>query len=304
MTIQGLNYERLLQISKRVNWRVEDIIGADKPMDFTKPFLPETFARTQVLDFLSPAERLKLNQIRGFGYLAMFELVERCILPLIEGLAPSRPGQDPHRTPALAQFAAEEVKHIELFVRFRRAFTEGFDVDCGFIGPAEDIGAAIRDHGPVGLAMFVLGIELATQRHFMESVQGDEDLDPQFASLLKHHWMEECQHAKLDAMVFFELAARATPEEIDQAFADFLDIGAFIDGGLEQQVALDLASLEASIGRSLTDDQRQRFVEVQHQALRWTFLGSALKNEAFLEALEQVSPSGRARIEQVAPAFC
>ena len=63
MTIQGLNYERLLQISKRVNWRVEDIIGRDKAMDFTKPFLPESFARTGALDFLDAAERLKLNQI-------------------------------------------------------------------------------------------------------------------------------------------------------------------------------------------------------------------------------------------------
>jgi hypothetical protein len=234
----------------------------------------------------------------------MFELVERCILPLIEDLAPSRPGQDPHRTPALAQFAAEEAKHIELFMRFRRAFTEGFDVDCGFIGPAEEIGAAIRNHGRLGLAMFVLGIELATQRHYLDSVEDDENLDPQIRSLLKHHWMEECQHAKLDAMVFFELAAKSTVQEIERGFDDFLDIGGFIDGGLAQQTALDLASLEAAIGRTLPDPERRRFTEVQHQALRWTFLGSALRNPTFLDALETVSPRGRARIDEIAPAFC
>lgn len=304
MTIQGLNYERLLQISKRVNWRVEDIIGRDKPMDFSKPFLPESFARTATLDFLSGAERLKLNQIRAFGYLAMFELVERCILPVIEDLVPDRPGQDPHRGPALAQFAAEEVKHIELFVRFRKAFADGFAVECPFIGPAEDIGAAIRNHGPLGVAMFILGIELATQRHYLDSVQDDEDLDPQFRSLLKHHWMEECQHAKLDAMVFFEIAAKASPQEIERAFDDFLDIGGFIDGGLAQQTAFDLASLEKAIGRTLPEADRQRFTQTQHQAMRWTFLGSALRNEAFLDALGTVSPAGRARIEEVAPAFC
>ncbi len=304
MTIQGLNYERLLQISKRVNWRVEDIIGRDKPMDFARPFLPESFARTATLDFLSPDERLKLNQIRACGYLAMFELVERCILPVIEELTPSRPGQDPHRGPALEQFAAEEIKHIELFVRFRRAFAEGFEVECPFIGPADEIGAAIRNHGALGLAMFILGIELATQRHYLDSVHDDEGLDPQFRSLLKHHWMEECQHAKLDAMVFFEIAAKATAQDIDQAFDDFLDIGGFIDGGLGQQTALDLASLEKAIGRALPEPERQRFMQVQHQAMRWTFLGSALRNEAFLEALEAVSPAGRARIEEVAPAFC
>jgi hypothetical protein len=302
--IQDLSYERLLETSKRVNWRLEDIIGDDKPMDFSKPFLPESFARTAPLAFLTPAERLKLNQIRAFGYLAMFELVERCILPIIEDLAPPKPGQDPHRGPALVQFAAEEAKHIELFVRFRRAFVEGFDVSCGFIGPAEDIGAAIRAHGQLGLALFVLGIEWATQRHYVESVRDDAGLDPQFKSLLKHHWLEESQHAKLDALVFQELAARAGPEQVDQAIEDFLDIGAFIDGGLAQQVQLDLATLGEAIGRTLSGVEREAFVQTQHQAMRWTFLGTALRNEGFLKAVGQVSPGGRARLESVAPVFC
>lgn len=298
------NYARLMEMSKRVNWRVEDIIGPDKPMDFSRPFLPESFARTGELDFLSADERMKLNQIRAFGYLAMFELVERCILPVIDELTPSRPDQDPDRTPALAQFAAEEAKHIELFVRFRAAFRQGFAVDCGFIGPAEDIGAAVRAHSPLALAIFILGIEWATQRHYLDSVKDDADLDPQFKSLLRHHWMEESQHAKLDALVFFELAARAQPDEVEQAVEDFLAIGAFIDGGLGQQTQLDLVALEAAIGRTLGEDERARFVTAQHQAQRWTFLGSALVNEGFLAALGQVSPAARARIEAVAPAFC
>ena len=302
--IQDLSYERLLETSKRVNWRLEDIIGDDKAMDFSKPFLPESFARTASLDFLSRGERLKLNQIRAFGYLAMFELVERCILPVIEDLAPAKPGQDPHRAPALAQFAVEEAKHIELFVRFRRAFVEGFDVSCGFIGPAEDIGAAIRGHSPLGLALFILGIEWATQRHYVESVRDDEALDAQFKSLLRHHWLEESQHAKLDALVFQELAARASPEQVDHAIEDFLDIGAFIDGGLAQQVQLDLASLEEAIGRTLSSIEREAFIQTQHQAMRWTFIGSALRNDGFLKAVGQATPGGRARLENVAPAFC
>lgn len=302
--ILDLSYERLLTTSQRINWRVEDVIGPDKTMDFSKPFLPESFARTEALDFLNDDERRKLNQIRAFGYLAMFELVERCILPVIEQHAPSQDGQDPFRTPALEQFAAEEMKHIELFVRFRRAFTEAFDVECGFIGPADDIGAAIRDHSALGLALFILGIEWTTQRHYLDSVRDDEDLDPQFKSLLKHHWQEESQHARLDAIVFYELAMKSGPEQITRAVDDFLDIGAFIDNGLAAQAKLDLVSLETAIGRTLSEAERERFIQVQHQAMRWTFLGSAMRNEGFLDALGEVSSAGRARIEQVAPAFC
>jgi hypothetical protein len=50
--------------------------------------------------------------------------------------------------------------------------------------------------------------------------------------------------------------------------------------------------------------ERERFAAVQHQAMRWTFLGPAMRNDGFLSALGEVSPAGRARIEEVAPAFC
>lgn len=297
-------YQGLLETSQRINWAVEDVIGRGRQLDFSRPFLPESFARVQELTFLSPREQLVLNHIRAHGYLAMFELVERCILPFIDAHTPSTGGQDRWRTPALAQFADEERKHIELFVAFRREFAEGFGTTCGFIGPAEDIGAAVRAHGELGLAIFVLGIEWATQRHYLESVRDDQSLDPQFKSLLKHHWLEESQHAKLDAMVFDELAARAAPAEVDAAIDDFLDIGGFIDGGLRQQTELDLAAFGEATGRTLAPDERARFLELQLQAMRWTFLGSALVNPGFLGAIGAVTPTGRARIEEVAPVFC
>jgi hypothetical protein len=59
------NYQHLLETSRRVNWRLEDLIGAGRRLDFTRPFLPETFAQTEPLGFLSAAEKLKLNQIRA-----------------------------------------------------------------------------------------------------------------------------------------------------------------------------------------------------------------------------------------------
>ena len=301
---QQLSYERLLETSQRVNWRLEDIIGNGQKMDFSKPFLPESFARTSPLSFLSPREKLLLNQIRAFEYLSMFELVERTILPFIDDHVAAKPGQDSYRSPALAQFAAEEAKHIELFVRFRQEFVDGFGTECGFIGPAEKIGAAIRNHSPLGVAIFVLAIEWATQRHYLESVRDDATLDPQFKSLLKNHWIEESQHAKLDALVFYEMAANSSAEQIEAAVDDFLDIGGFIDAGLKQQVALDLEALELAMGRTFLDADREQFLADQHQAMRWTFLGTAMRNKGFLEALGSVSQDARTRIEQVAPAFC
>lgn len=109
---------------------------------------------------------------------------------------------------------------------------------------------------------------------------------------------------KLDGLVFEDLAAAASPDELDAAVGDFLDIGDFVDGGLKQQAALDNASLQRATGRVLSPAERARFEEVQLQAMRWTFLGSGLVNEGFLTALGAVTPEGRTRIEQAAPAFC
>lgn len=304
MTATSPSYETLLETSKRINWRVEDVIGGDKRLDFSRPFLPESFARTAALTFLTPDEQLKLNHIRAYGYLSMFELVERCILPYINAQVPSAPGQDSHRSAALSQFAMEEEKHIDLFVRFREEFAAGFEQECGFIGPAEDIGAAIRNHSELALAIFTLAIEWGTQRHYVDSIRDNQALDPQFKSLLKNHWLEESQHVKLDTMVFFELVEGSAPGAVETAVDEFLDIGGFVDGGLKQQAELDLQALETAIGRALSDDARAALKEQQHQAMRWTFIGSALVNKGFLDALGTVSPAGRAKIEEIAPVFC
>jgi hypothetical protein len=70
------SYESALAASSRINWKVEDIIGGDKKLNFAKPFLPESLAQVCGLSFLTPDEKTTLNQIRGHEYLSMFGLVE------------------------------------------------------------------------------------------------------------------------------------------------------------------------------------------------------------------------------------
>ena len=45
MLTANYNYQETLAASAKVNWRIEDIIGGDKRLDFTKPFIPESLAR-------------------------------------------------------------------------------------------------------------------------------------------------------------------------------------------------------------------------------------------------------------------
>jgi hypothetical protein len=43
---------------------------------------------------------------------------------------------------------------------------------------------------------------------------------------------------------------------------------------------------------------------VQHQANRWTYIGSGMDHPKFLETLQKLSPERRTMIEQAAPSFC
>ena len=298
------SYTKALSASRKVNWQVEDLIGEGKRLDFTRPFLPESLARTRTLSFLSPNEQLLANQIRAHGYLHLFGVVEEFVLPFVVDHARPRLAPDDARTRALLQFASEEAKHIELFKRFKAEFTRGFGSSCDGIGPADAIAREVLRHQPLAVAIAILHIEWMTQRHYLESVSDQGGLDPQFKSLLKHHYLEEVQHAKLDTLMVETLAANQSEAELASAVEEYLEIGVFIDQGLRQQIDLDMAALERVIGRRFEAADVERYVAVQEPALRWTFLGSGMTHPNVLATLEALSPRARERIEQVAPAFC
>jgi hypothetical protein len=296
-------YAKNLKLAQKAGWNIDDVLRDDDRLDFSRPFLPEALARVEALPSLSPAERRLLNQIRGNAYLNIFGLVEEFILPFV--LDHVRPGLavDDWRTRALLQFAGEEAKHIQLFKRFRAAFEAGFGHRCARIGPPQEVARHVLSHDPLGVALVILHIEWMTQRHYLDSVRGDEGLDPLFKSLLRHHWMEEAQHARLDTLMVEALAEGKSEAELVRGVDAYLAIGCFLDQGLAQQVAMDLDALERATGRKLGEPERARLQEAQHQANRWTYLGSGMSHPEFLATVGRFSPAQRARLQEVAPAF-
>jgi len=296
-------FEATLRSAQKIDWKIEDLIGGERRLDFSRPFLPEALARVEELDFLDATERRTLNQIRGHTYLAIFGLVEEFILPFVLDHARPQLSGDDWRVRALLQFAQEEAKHIHLFKRFREEFERGFGHRCDVIGPPAAIAEAVLAHDPLGVALAILQIEWMTQRHFVDSVHGDDRLDPLFRSLLRHHWMEEAQHAKLDTLVVEALAEGRSEAERARGVDAYLAIGAFLDGGLKQQVELDLEAFQRAIGRRLGASELERLRAQQLQANRWTYLGSGMTHPEFLATVEGLGYAQRVRLEQVAPAF-
>jgi hypothetical protein len=295
------NYEATLASSLRAQWQLDDVLRESQELDFSRNFMPESLARTAALDTLSPAEQRVLNQISAHQYLSIFGIVEEFILPfLMDHARPAFRGDD-WRIRALLNFAAEEAKHIHLFKRFHQAFVRGFPVECQVIGPSADIGAEVLKHDPLAVGLVILMIEWMTQAHYLGSIRDNGDIDPLFKSLMLNHWKEEAQHAKLDTLIVEALAEGRTEAEIDKVMDEFFEIGGFLDNGLQAQAGFNLDALETAIGRKLED--RDAILVQQHQAARWTYIGSGMVHERFKATLEKLSPKAAERVAEAAPTF-
>jgi hypothetical protein len=295
------NYEATLSSSLRAQWQLDDVLREDQELDFSRNFMPESLARTGAISSLNAFEQKVLNQISAHQYLTIFGVVEEFILPFLLDHARPHLLNDDWRVRAILNFASEEAKHIHLFKRYHAAFVRGFPVECEMIGPSEAIGAEVLRHDPLAVGLVILMIEWMTQQHYLGSIKDDGDIDPLFKSLMKNHWVEEAQHAKLDTLIVDALAEGRTEEEIDAAIDEFFEIGGFLDNGLKAQAAYNLDALEKVIGRKL--ENRADIEEQQHQAARWTYIGSGMVHERFKATLLSISANAAARMAEAAPVF-
>ncbi|MBS0377822.1 MAG: hypothetical protein JSS29_04990 [Proteobacteria bacterium] len=297
-----LNWQQVHAVSRRVNWSLEDLVGETCRLDFSRPFLPESLVRARPLKFLSERERLLLNHVRTRGYLALFELVESFVVPFMAEQVQAQPG-DAGRASALRNFIREEEKHRKLFTEVLRHFDAEFATRCEFIGPAQAIRHEVLRHSPIAVTIATLGLEWMSQGHYVESVREDHELDPAFKSLLRHHWIEEAQHAELDALLLSSLASQVPAPQIDAALEEYFEIGAFLDDGLKQLTTFDLEALQAAAGRRFSDAEREEFLQVQCRAQQWTFIGCAMGNRNFQHALALISEAAARRVAQAAITF-
>ena len=298
------NYNRILAAASRAAWQIEDVLPENADLDFKCNFMPENLARTADIEGFSADERRIFNQIRGHEYLTIFGLVEEFILPFVLDHARPQLSGDDARVRALLNFAGEEAKHIDLFKRFHKRFTDSFGTDCEVIGPPEAVAEEVLKHDPLAVALVILHIEWMTQRHYLDSVRDDNNLDPLFKSLLKHHWMEEASHARLDRLMVEALADGKDEAQIQSAIDEYLEIGMFLDNGLKAQTGFNLDAFERATGQSIEPAKREKLLEEQHQALRWSYLGSGMTHPEFISTLEFISPKAAERIAEVAPVFC
>jgi hypothetical protein len=163
--------------------------------------------------------------------------------------------------------------------------------------------------GEVSTARFVLekstgavllltsAIEWMTQRHFLDAIKDDSELDPFTRSIFEAHWLEESQHAQLDHLETVRAFTAMTPAERDRAIDELIELVAAVDGLLKQQVERDLANLSVRLHRKFEARERAELRREILRAKRWTFVQSGVTHPRFEELFVQVTtPEQRTRV--------
>ena len=290
----------VLAASERIDFKIDEVLPEDTRFDFGVAFLPDALTGVSGLSCLNGDEQRLVGHLRAHGYLGMFGVIEEMILPFLLGQTRVEPLDE---TRALLRFASEEAKHIELFRRFSAAFGQQFAHRARLVGPADAFARAVLAHSELSVALAVLQIEWMTQRHWLECVRGDESLEPSFKRLLRFHWMEEAQHARLDALLVQKLASRLSAEERAEGVEGYLSIVRLVDGALSAQVELDLVSLEEALERELDEGERAQFRSVQLASMRKTYLLDGMTHPKFLASITDVAPFGPELVQSAALAL-
>ena len=302
MLSHNYTYQECLDNSKRVSWLEDDVL-ADRNFDFSKRFLPNRLTGVDEIGCLSENEKRQLNQIMGNGYCHIFAFVEEFIIPTVTEEVMKDVYGDEVRARSLLRFAEEELKHQELFRKSVELFGQGFGSECGLIPGREEVAKVVRSKSKLAVMILTAIIEWFTQLHYIEHVRDDSDLDGLFRDLLRFHWMEEAQHAKLDTLLIGEVAEHLTLEERETAIDEVLELGGAIDGLLAQQIGLNIEALEKVTGRTFTAAEKEEITTKTQRAWRWTFLVSGLEHPNVVKAIGELTTLGPGKIEGVAAAL-
>lgn len=299
------DYERCVLLSERASWTVDEVLGPNQELDFSRPFLPEALVNLTNAP-LSGADRLRMNHIRANSYLNLFVFVEEYIVSVAMNHAQAEQFGSPAALRALLRFADEEIKHQQLFRRFRTAFERGFGSSCHVVDNAVEVAGYILGKSPLGIMLVTLHLELVTQQHYVGSIRdgaSEENIEPLFRSLLKHHWIEEAQHARIDALEIAKLVAAAPPALLDTGLDDYVDILVAFDAVLTRQVELDLETLDKLLATPLSTAQRAELQAQQVASYRKMFIIDGTNHPVLLSTVRQLSPTSEGRVRELGSRF-
>ncbi len=302
MVTHNYTFGNVLENSKKVAWQEDEVLSGRR-FDLSKRFLPDRLSGVDAIACLDDDEKRMLNQIMGNAYCHLFAFVEEFIVPTVTEEVLQNPYGDEVRQRSLLRFSEEELKHQEMFRRSIDLFTEQFGATPGLIPGREAVAEVVRSKSDLAVLLLINIIEWFVQVHYTEHVRGKTDLDDLFRDLLRHHWLDEAQHAKIDTMLIAEMVEDMPLAQREAAIDEVLELGGAIDGLLQQQIALNIDALQGATGRGFTESERQEISAKTLHAWRWTFLVSGLEHPKVVQLVEEITREGPAKLRSAAEAL-
>ena len=286
--MSNYSFAACLETSYKVNWRIEDIIGG-KEFDLSKRWMPASLSAASRVEGFTEEERRLLTHVEMAAYAHIFAYVEEFIAPKVSQLAQEHEIDERIAYDALTTFAAEEVKHMNLFKKLRDQVNETVGFETDLIGNQAQTAHYVLSKSTGAVLLLTACIELFTQRHYTEAFREDDGLDPLTKDVFRAHWLEEAQHAKMDHLESLREFDSLNDRERDKAVDELIELVAAIDGLLKDQVERDIANFTTYIGRGLAaselDDLRRALIGSK----RWTFIQSGVTHKRFIELIQAVT---------------
>ena len=292
-------YARCIDASKRIRWDIDRDVIRGRRFDLSKRFLPDGLSRVDELAFLSPEERRFLTQVQGRSYANIFGLVERFIAAKMVDIGRDHVLDDQVAFEALVRFTDEELKHQEMFRRIEAMIGEGMPPGYVFAPEPNAVAQAVLSKSTWSVLGLTCHIELFTQLHYRESIDGEQDICPLWRDVFLYHWKEESQHAILDELEWVREDAKLGKAERDAAVDDLIALVGAVDGILQAQAQADAEYFAASCGRALTVAERLSVGTSVLRAYRWQYIVSGVQDPRFGKILGGLIDAEQgARIQQ------
>ena len=293
--MEGYDYARCIEVSKRARWDIDNDVIRGREFDFSKKFLPDGLSKVDQLDFLNEEERKLLSQIQGRAYANMFGFVERFIVAKILEITRNHWLGDQVALEALVRFCDEELKHQELFRRIEPMVAVGMPEGYRFLHQPDKVAAAVLQKSTWAVLALILEIELFTQEHYRQSIERDENLDPLYKDIFFFHMKEETTHALMDELEWPLEDKKLTPTERDRAIDELIELVTAVDGILQAQSKADVDYFLKVRNPRLGKDKVDRIRDGVLNAYRWQYIFSGTELSRFKAALGSLTTEAQGK---------
>jgi len=277
-----------LQNSYKINWRIRDVLGDDR-FDKSRHWLPLRLSGAEGIPFLTEQEKTSLTHVEMGAYAHLFGYVEEFIAPEILDLAQNYEIEEREAFDALANFAAEEVKHMTLFREIRDRVDETLGFRLRLLEGEKEVARTVLSKNRGAVLLLTAAIEWFTQLHYLSAFKDDEALDPLTKKIFKAHWQEESQHARMDHLETLRAFANMSTPDKEQAITDLIILVGAVDELLKKQSEYDLENLEKYLNRTFTTDERSTILRSVLRAKRYSFIESGVTHPNFKATFVEVT---------------